>query len=259
MTRTGSSSILWAAMFASLGGVGTSGAAHAQSESPGDERAQLHFRAASTYYNEGDYEDALREFQSAYDHSHRSELLWNLYLCHERLGHFEQALASLQSFVEAGHPGFERGPLDTRIENLRRRVLERQSEELDESAVVQQPEPVAVPEPEHQPDPVRRDTTPYLAIAGFSVAAVGLVTFAVFGSLALVEDQSLWNECGASCSASRTSDLQTFAIVADVGAGVAAAGAILGVVGLVIAPWGSSESVARVSFGPGGVSLAGSF
>jgi hypothetical protein len=100
-----------------------------------------------------------------------------------------------------------------------------------------------------------------LAIAGFSIAAVGLVAFAIFGSLALVEDESLWSTCGTSCEG-RTGTLEAYTIVADVGAGVALAGALIGVLGLVLAPSSPATDAAgslglELAIGPGSIAVRG--
>ena len=74
------------------------------------------------------------------------------------------------------------------------------------------------------------------AIAGFSVAAVGLVTAAIFGPLTVAEDSSLSEGCGAtrSCTDSELSTMRSFAVVTDVALGVSLAGAVVGVIFLVV-------------------------
>ena len=229
-----------------LSGLGRASAQAAE----GDERAQIHFRAATAYYEAGDFESALHEFQSAYDLSRRPELLWNLYLVHERLGQWEQAIGALESFAQGGHPGYEREQVDTRLEHLRERIHRRQDRDRADRD--------ADPDGDTRPP---RDTTPVLAIAGFSVAAVGLAAFAVFGALALVEDDSLWSSCDTSCEG-RTGTLEAYTITADVAAAVALVGATLGVIGIVIAP--SSDAGAarrapslRVAIGAGSIAIGG--
>lgn len=243
------------ALVASLATFTVLAASPAQAQEGGDERARLHFRTAQTYYDAGDYESALHEFQEAYDHSHRAELLWNLYLTHERLGQFEQAVGALESFLEGGHPGFERPVVESRLEHLRSRVQRRQAGDADEGDA--QADPDTAPQ---VAEPV--DTTPVVAIAGFSVAAVGVVGFAVFGALTLTEDDALWQECGEMCPTSRTEALGLYAVATDISAAVALAGAVLGVVGLLIAPSqsdGQTSSALRWGVGLGSVGVEGSF
>ena len=178
-----------------------------------DLRAQASFRAATAYYEAGDYENALRDFQTSYDLSHRPELLWNLYLCHERVGQWEQAAGALESFITAGAPGFTTAQVQARLENLRERIARRRVGEADGAILAEEPDPLALPT-------ARTDTTPVLAIVGFSVAGLGLVGFATFGSLTLVEDGALTAECATHCTAARASALDTYALVSDISAGL---------------------------------------
>lgn len=220
-----------------------------------DLRAQASFRAGTAYYEAGDYESALGEFQTAYDLSQRPELLWNLYLCHERLAQWEDAASSLDAFLQAGSPGYPREQVEARLAHLRERIARRGSGAPDDDtteAETADPGPLA---PAGPPPPV--DTTPVVAIVGFSIAAVGLVGFGVLGALTLSEDAALTNECGTHCTASRASMLDVYALGTDISAGVALAGAIVGVVGLVLAPSAPAAASARVvpSFGPSHASL----
>lgn len=106
-----------------------------------------------------------------------------------------------------------------------------------------------------------------LMITGWSVAAVGVVGFAVLGSLTLAEDAALTRECGTHCTPARASLLDTYAIGADISAATALAGAVIGAVFTVL--WGAdltAELFVRPmlpmgQLGPGGLglSLAGRF
>ena len=228
-----------------------------------DLRAQASFRAATAYYEAGDYENALRDFQTAYDLSRRPELLWNLYMCQERLGQFEQAAGSLESFIDAGAPGYPLTQVQARLENLRQRIARHQGGESDGAIAAEEPDGEAVPETSPAPSP-SVDTTPVLAIVGFSFAGLGLIGFATFGGLTLSEDAALGAECGTHCTPARASTLDTYALIADISAAVSLVGAIVGVIGIFVAPSGSSSTAtARVtpSVGPTsfGLSLAGSF
>ncbi len=236
---------------------------HGDDEAAQDLRAQASFRAATAYYEAGDYENALRDFQTSYDLSRRPELLWNLYLCHERLGQWEQAAGALESFLEAGAPGYPEDQVQARLAHLRRRIERRQGGESDQAIEADDADADADvtatgTEGEATAPTTPEDPTPVVAIAGFSIAAVGLLGFAVFGSLTLAEDAALTNECGTHCTASRASTLDVFAIGTDVSLGVALVGAVVGVVGLVLAPHAAPSTTATrwsPSLGPSGAGL----
>ncbi|HBQ10354.1 MAG TPA: hypothetical protein DEF51_03880, partial [Myxococcales bacterium] len=106
------------------------------------------------------------------------------------------------------------------------------------------------------------------AIAGFSVAAVGVVMVAITGSLTIVEDGNLAERCMSGCTDADVADLQTFALVTDIGFGVALAGAALGAVLLLVGgddggdDGGDTESASLTPWvGPsgGGAAVRGSF
>ncbi len=62
------------------------------------------------------------------------------------------------------------------------------------------------------------------------MAGVGLVSFAVFGGLALAQDGSLTKSCSTSCSDAQVSTLGTFDLLADVSWITAAVAATTGMV-----------------------------
>ena len=66
--------------------------ATAQPSESSDQIARAHFLAATGYFDTGDYESALREFERAYALTQYPQLLYNLYACHERLGQLQPCL-----------------------------------------------------------------------------------------------------------------------------------------------------------------------
>jgi tetratricopeptide (TPR) repeat protein len=213
-----------------------------------DQRAQAHFHSATAYYEEGDYEHAATEFRAAYAASPHAELLYNIYLCEERLAHLGPAIEALEHYLASDATIENRPALELRLGHLRERQAQGATtiEETDVAPSTPPPEP-----------PVPASSGPHpLAIAGFTIAGVGLLSFAIFGGLTLSEDARLRGSCGHACSESDTSLIGTTGIVADVSAGVALAGAVLGVIGLVL-PTGSGDT--QVAVGPGGLTLRGAF
>ena len=203
--------------------------AHAQevSTDSADARARRHFEAGTAYYDVGDYESALRELRRAYDISHRAALLYNLYLTNERLGQFEDAARDLERYLAEETEVPNRSALEQRLERLRERAADVAPAEITADPTVT---PVAGPSERVAPP---SSDAPLLTITGFSVAGVGLVTFAVAGALVLSEDARL-GACAPICGPGEVATLDASTITADVGLGVALVGAILGVVGLVV-------------------------
>ncbi len=224
----------------------------------GDDEARIHFEAGRLHFEAGRYEEALTEFLRAYESSHRFELLYNIGLTQERLGSYGEAADSLEEFNQSqAEPD---ATLTERVANLRLRAEER----------AQRPEETQEPD-EHQVSPPEApaDTgggVPMGAIVSYIAAGVGLATFGVFGSLALAEDSNLAGTCGAdmgrTCTENDVSNLKTFSLVADIGLGVAALGAIVGTVFLLIGGDDDDDGVAVApALGPNvvGLSARGTF
>jgi tetratricopeptide (TPR) repeat protein len=223
--------LLGVALVAVLG----AGTAQAQEMTADDLRARTHFEAGRSYFEEGAYDRARDEFQRAYDLSRRPQLLLNLATTHERLGNYQQAINAIREYIQRVPDDPNRATLERRAQNLER--LER-----DRRAGVQ----------------VTTETTTTTitqasggggdglmagAIASYAVAGAGLVVMSIFGGLALSEDSALRSGCGAtaSCTPEQVANADTFALVSDIGMGVAIAGAATGTV-LLILGLGSSGS-----------------
>lgn len=236
-------------------------AARAQRD-PGDEiidaetRARASFNAGTVFFEAGNYEEALASFQVSYDASSRPELLFNIALCEERLLRYEEAIATFQRFGAAGAPGHDVAAVQERVDHLRVLIAERGPLPVAASESSESSEVTA--EVVAEPDTASIDTTPYVAITGFAIAAVGLVGFAILGPLTLVEDGNL-ADCSPVCSSARVSALEAFALGSDIALGTALAGAILGTIGIFIAPSGDNASASlslTPTASPGGFGLS---
>jgi len=234
----------------------------------------MHFQAGASYYEAGEYEDALREFQRAYDLSQRPELFYNFHLCYQGMGELEEAIDYLQRYLEGVEDIPNRSNLERRLENLRERIEEqRQGDATPEP----QPDPPPVqpvdpgsttPGPDPRPTP---DDTggglPTSALVSFIVGGVGIAGMATFGILALGEQSSVEDGCGAdrSCTEDDVVSMDTFALLSDLSLGVAVVGAALGVVFVVTADGGSGEHAGGVRVTPtasrdgAGVAVGGRF
>jgi len=96
-----------------------------------DRLARTHYEAGSSYYQQGRYDDALREFEEAYrlsSEARKAVLLYNIGLAHERLGHLTEAIDALRRYLE-GSPNAD----DAEIVNERMRTLQAR---LDSTGIV---------------------------------------------------------------------------------------------------------------------------
>ena len=182
------------------------------------DRARLHFESGASYYEAGDYEDALREFERSFELSENATLFYNFSLCHQQLGEYTQAADYLERYLSEVAAIPNRGNLERRLDNLR----ERADHAMDEHAR----RPTEEPAPADK-DPGLWGLSP-LVLAGYGTGAVGAVVLGVFAALALDAKAGLDSD---PCSLTRTCDagpLRTRAILADVGLGLLLVGVIFG-------------------------------
>lgn len=192
------------------------------------DRARLHFEAGASYYEAGDYEDALREFNRSFELSQEPKLYYNFSLCHAQLGRYEQAAEELERYLEQVTNIENRGNLERRLVNLRERAANGDGPPPDGGGEEDENETGG------EVEPGGGGGISPVAIAGFAVAGAGAVMLGVFGGLALGEQSDLDAD---PCSATRTCDasgLRTKAVLADVGLGLLVVGAVLGTVFLFI-------------------------
>lgn len=87
-----------------------------------DEEARTHFQSGRLHFERGAYEEAQAEFMAAYELSQRPDLLFNLFLCAERLGELDAAIDYLERYLAEASPDAEtRTQLEPRLANLRER------------------------------------------------------------------------------------------------------------------------------------------
>lgn len=259
------------------------GAVRAQTSD--DEQAHVHFQVAASYYEQANYESALREFLEAYRLSHRSQLYYNLSLCYQQLGDLANAVDYLDRYLREITDIPNRASLETRLENLRARLAAQQAgtppppdttgTETTTTTVETSTETTEGTETSTTSTTSTTssasssggggDSLNVGAIVGFSVAGLGLILGATFTGLAASENGSI---SGMPCATTRTctdsqlSGMRTDALVADVMWGVSLVGAAAGLVLLLVNPGGgggSSDAHASLRLVPGGLSLEGTF
>lgn len=184
-----------------LWGAVSGAAAQQSSVEQDDERARLHFTTGTVYFHAGDFASAIEEFEQAYSLSPRPRLLYNLSIAHARLSQFEQAAAALERYL------FEADDVDNRRELLTRLdLLRRAQASADESEGA--------------------GSLGAGVITSLSVAGAGVAVAAVAGPLALSARSDL-EACKPDCTDAQVQPVEIRRSIADVGAGVAVAAAIV--------------------------------
>ncbi len=87
--------------------------------------AKAHYVAGVHDYQAANYVGALHEFNKSFELSKRPELLWNIGMCHERLGRFESALDAFQQYLDQHGTTANREEAEAKIAELRRILRQR--------------------------------------------------------------------------------------------------------------------------------------
>ena len=252
--------------------------AFASAQEDDDARARRHFASGESYYEEGAYEDAVREFTQAYRLSHRPALLFNLYTAEERFGRLSDAATHLEQYLREMPPDLEnRGLLESRLVNLRARITAEAAQTTQSTQTTQATQATQTTQAtqatqgtqttqttESGPtsEPTQTGSQPGPASSGggdlmlgggiaLGIGGAGFVTFAVAGVMALSERGDLRAYCmqpGTTCNAASLSELNLRNTVADIGLGLGIAGATAGIIMLAVgATSGPSEQQVAVT------------
>ncbi|MET0596212.1 MAG: tetratricopeptide repeat protein [Polyangiaceae bacterium] len=213
-----------------------------------DENARRHFESGAAYLQQSDYENALREFQAAYNLSKRPPLLLNIANVYERMGKLQDAVDALTKYLEEDAKTPERATHETRIANLKKRI-----EAMPKPAPVAStapvtsaaPPPVATAAPPPPPPPVApppasapNRTPAFIAFGVGGAAAIGAV---VTGLVAKGKYDDAEKECKPNCPDKTIDSIKSMALVSDVLSGVAIVGVGVGAV-LLLTAGGSKET-----------------
>lgn len=224
--------------------------AGAAAQSGDDELARVHFQAGRSYYDRGEYERSIEEFQRAYDLSRRAELFYNLSLSYQQLGDLDNAIRYLERYLVEVPEVPERANKEVRLANLRERRAANPSTPTGHGVAAAVPDaPRNTTNLQVPTESVRGDSgggggIPSAALASFIVAGVGLITMTTFGLLALNEQSSVEDGCGRlqQCSRDEVSTMDRLALLSDAGLLLAILGSGIGVAFLFLNDGDSSDS-----------------
>jgi tetratricopeptide (TPR) repeat protein len=130
-------------------------------EDPNYERAVEAYRRGTELYNAAKFEEALEAFQEAATLYASADFQFNIAKCYERLGEYEQAIRSYETYLRTADDSSDRAVIEASIEDLKRRIAERDAAE-------QEPDPDPQPDPEPKKPPGRA-----LIITGGVLLGVG--------------------------------------------------------------------------------------
>jgi len=123
-------------------------------------RARAAFRLGQAHYENGNFVEAAKQFEKAYELSKRPQLLYNIYLAYRDAIQPEAAARALRQYLEKAPDIENRFQLEARLRVLEKNLDKPSQKQEQESAV--QPEPAVEPE-EEQPSeqkPAPEETQP---------------------------------------------------------------------------------------------------
>jgi tetratricopeptide (TPR) repeat protein len=177
-----------------------------------EEQARIHTRLARAFYGSGRFEEAAREFERAYMHSRRPEVLYDIFLARRDAGQIGQAIEALERYLDLVPEAPQRDILTVRLSNMRRLEARRnRSREADEAQDGNEPETAAeAPPSEVEPEasapavlrPRREDleaedeSRSRLPAVVMTTGASLIVAGAITGGLALRTERQLVRMCG---------------------------------------------------------------
>ncbi len=212
--------------------------AHAQAASPEEDEARMHFRLGAAYHESGRFAEAAREFELAYELSHRPALLHNMFVAYRDAGNLPGAVRALREYLRLNPDAEDHAQLTARLANMERLAAQQGEDtpaEEPEEREAQAPQSTgssAAPAPEAAGGGT---WTPGWIIGGVGVATAlaGVVT----GGLALGEQSALDAMCDGShlCEPGFEATRDSAGLLAGLTDVLLVTGGVVTVVGLVLA------------------------
>lgn len=237
------------------------------SEQEREREARALFQLAHAHYDTGRYAEAATELERAYELSPRPEILLDIHLTYREIGNAERSADALRRYLAAarGIAAEDRIVLERRLGALEATIAQQRESAAaagttaaSASAAPVEPERTAPAAPATAASDAERrvpiaapesaDATPWGAVVGYSLGGVGVLMTAIAGPLALAERDKL--TCRPACTDSEVSAARALGITADVGLGIAAAGAIAGTVLLLTQPSAPRSADVAIAVAP---------
>lgn len=113
----------------------------APAEDPNYERAVEAYRRGTELYNEAKFEEALASFQEAATLYASPDFQFNIAKCYERLGKFEEAIRSYETYLRTAEDSGDAAVIEASIADLQRRIEERDAAAQNQADAEPEPEP----------------------------------------------------------------------------------------------------------------------
>lgn len=210
------------------------------------EDAKALYNKGKEHFSNEQYEEALAAFTEAYNLSEKTDLLFNLGICAEKLGQLDRAVAYYEVYLEEKPDAPDAAQVTARMEKLQKQIdapepapkeppVEPAEQSNEEPA--QPPQPALPMEPLFESDQLEEDEKPAgpvwpkIAIGvGGLVLAGGTIT----AIMAYKEYDHLKNTCSPQCSDVQIKKSKAISVVADIQFGLGAAAVTAGIIGALV-------------------------
>jgi tetratricopeptide (TPR) repeat protein len=102
--------------------------ARAQDDDPAMVKSERLFRKGKRYFSVGQFENALKAYQAAYDAKPLPDFLFNIAQCYRNLGDYERAVEHYRDYLEQMPDAPNRGNVETTIRDLEREIAEQRGD-----------------------------------------------------------------------------------------------------------------------------------
>jgi len=191
------------------------------------DQAKAKYEEGKGHYAAGRYEEALAAFTEAYNLSNKPDLLFNLGVCSEKLGHSGKAIAYYELYLEENPEATDRDGVSKRLEALKA---------AQDQPAEPEPEPEAektAPPPAEEDELVveeEEDKTIFWPGAVMGLGGLILATGTLTAIMAYNRYGDLEDSCSPDCSDGKVAKVKKAALAADIqfalGGAVVAAGLI---------------------------------
>jgi hypothetical protein len=254
----------------------------AHAESKGKQTAESHYNKGMTAYNLGHFQEAIEEFEKAYELRSEPIFLYNIAQSHRQNGNPQRAIFFYRRYLDADTTTKKKPEVEKRILDMQNELNAQREREA--AATAPPPQPMVAPQPAIAPQPapmlapqprvVENATVPNeepnqgrgLRIGGIVVAGVGVAGVAA-GIVMVLHGNSLHDESitpGAPFDSAKFDSAKTYRTVGWIALGVGAAAVATGVTLTIVGSHaGSSKSSVAlaplVAPGTAGAAVLGRF
>jgi tetratricopeptide (TPR) repeat protein len=102
----------------------------AHADDVGERAARRHYERGQKLFNLQKFEDALEQFQKAYDAKPLPDFLFNIGQCHRNLGDYTSAIFSFKKFLKLDPEASNREQVEQLIDDMQRKIDEGNTERL---------------------------------------------------------------------------------------------------------------------------------